>query len=147
MKRNSSSIFIESPGSTTPLPWLGDEPDFAGFTEPTLSVLQRAWADFLASGEELEIIPDLEQVELPPSPDWQAFRLSLLQSQSFRDWSEQLPDTWREDLKLSAIAANPEALQGLYNHCATLNIPGYTSTSEWQQIADENHIPVKFDAP
>lgn len=80
----------------------------------------------------------------PPEPNWQNFRLALLQSATFRDWSERLPATWREDLKLAAIAANAEAVQGTYDHCKTLALPGHTAATGWQQIATENHIPVTF---
>jgi hypothetical protein len=67
MKRNSTSIFVESPNSITALPWVNNAPDFTGFEDPTLSVLVNAWNDFLASGQELEIIPDPEPVV---TPDW-----------------------------------------------------------------------------
>lgn len=80
----------------------------------------------------------------PPEPNWQDFRLKLLQSETFRDWSERLPATWREDLKLAAMAANEEAVQSIYNHCKTLALPGHTAAAGWQQIATANHIPVNF---
>lgn len=61
MQRNSVTLFLESPNTITPVPWVDDAPDFSGFTEPTLSVLQKAWDDFEG---ELEVIPDPE----PPAP-------------------------------------------------------------------------------
>ena len=80
MKRNSTTIFLASSGSTTALPWVNNAPDFSGFQEPTLSILQRSWSDFLESGQELEVIPDPE----PPTPqprsiDMRRLRLALLQ--------------------------------------------------------------------
>ena len=80
MKRNSTTIFLASHGSTTALPWVNNAPDFSGFQEPTLSILQRSWSDFLESGQELEVIPDPE----PPTPqprsvDMRRLRLALLQ--------------------------------------------------------------------
>jgi hypothetical protein len=71
MKRNSATLYLESPGATTPLPWVDGAPDLSGFTEPTLSVLQQSWADFLASGQELEVVPD--PLPPPPEPDWRGF--------------------------------------------------------------------------
>ena len=76
MKHNSITLFLESPGATTPLPWVDSAPDFTGFTEPTLSVLQQSWTDFLASGEELEVIAD--PVPPPPQPDWDGFLADFL---------------------------------------------------------------------
>ncbi|MGB3203267.1 MAG: hypothetical protein WBA99_20340 [Nodosilinea sp.] len=81
----------------------------------------------------------------PPAPDWPGFRLALLRSESFRTWSEGLPATWREDLKLSAIAANAEALQTIYDYCETISEPSPDAAAEWQQIAQENGVPVMFD--
>jgi len=71
MKRNSTTIFLESPGATTSLPWVENAPDFTGFAEPTLSVLQNSWQAFLDSGEELEVISDPEPPS--PAPDWEKF--------------------------------------------------------------------------
>ena len=76
MKRNLTTLFLESPSATTPIPWVNNAPDFTGFTEPTLSVLQKTWTDFLASGEELEVIAD--PVPPPPQPDWDGFLAEFL---------------------------------------------------------------------
>ena len=73
MKRNSTTLFLKSPGATTPLPWVDNAPDFTGFTEPTLSVLQAAWSAFLESGEPLEIVPDPVISEPVPEPLWEDF--------------------------------------------------------------------------
>ena len=72
MKRNSTTLYLQSPGATTPISWVNNAPDFSAFTEPTLSVLQKAWQDFLDSGEELEVIPDPEPVPEPVVPNWDA---------------------------------------------------------------------------
>ena len=84
MNRNSTTLFLVSPNATTPIPWVEDAPDFSGFTEPTLSVLQKAWQDFLDSGEELEIIPDPEPVVSAPAPQWENFNLALLMDSDFQ---------------------------------------------------------------
>lgn len=73
MKRNTTTIYLESTNAITPLLWLNNAPDFTGFEEPTLSVLQKAWKDFLESGKELEVIPDPEYVTAPAVPDWAGF--------------------------------------------------------------------------
>jgi hypothetical protein len=76
MKRNNYFIYIETPSgnidfpSITPLPWDGSEPDFTGIDEPTLSVLQKAWNDFLVSGDELEVIEDTPIFATTEYPDW-----------------------------------------------------------------------------
>lgn len=88
--------------------------------------------------------PEPEPPPVLPSPNWQNFRLALLQSTTFRDWSERLPATWREDLKLAAMAANTEALQGIYDFLAHQHTPEYEAAVEWQAIADLNHISITF---
>ncbi|QBQ73484.1 hypothetical protein kac65v162_gp040 [Nodularia phage vB_NspS-kac65v162] len=77
MKRNSKTLFLKSLSTTTPIPWINDAPDFSRFTEPTLSVLQKSWNDFVLSGEELEIIPDPEPAPEPLTPNWQLFGAML----------------------------------------------------------------------
>lgn len=104
----------------------------------TRAALQAAYD----AGNWEDYIPPEQAPEIPP--DWQGFRLALLQSQTFRAWSEALPATWREDLKLAAIAANPEAVQATYDYCKTLNLPGHTAATEWQALAAAHSIPVTF---
>ncbi|WP_411840608.1 hypothetical protein [Nodosilinea sp. PGN35] len=66
-------------------------------------------------------------------------------SASFRAWAVTLPDDWREDLKLAAIASNATALQGIYDHLVAYYPPPPPAAAEWQQIATANHILVVFD--
>lgn len=80
----------------------------------------------------------------PLEPDWKTFRLALLKSKSFRLWSELLPNSWREDLKMAAMVGNAEALQDIYNYCKTLSPPLPAAVAEWQKLATQNHIPVTF---
>lgn len=94
---------------------------------------------------ELHPEPQLEpEPEPPPLINWQGFRLALLASASFRAWSEDLPATWREDLKLAAIENNTTAVQSIYNLLAQQFPPDFTQAEGWQAIADENHIPLVF---
>lgn len=67
MKRNSTTLFLESLNATTQLPWVADAPDFTGITEPTLSVLRAAWE---AGKDNIEIIPDPEPIPEIKNPDW-----------------------------------------------------------------------------
>jgi len=69
MKRTSNTLFLESHGSVTPLPWVNNQPVFDGFAEPTLSVLRLTWQEFLTSGKQLEIIPDPAPITNPPGWD------------------------------------------------------------------------------
>lgn len=77
MKRNSSTLFLDSPGAITPIPWIDGSPDFSAFSEPTLSVLITSWKEFLISGEELEIILDSEPTEIKEA-DWNGLQNRLL---------------------------------------------------------------------
>lgn len=88
MKRNSTTLFLTSPGATTPVPWVNNAPDFNGFTEPTLSVLQNSWQEFLNSGQELEVVPDPEPVPEPTTPDWDSFNAYMLSDAMFKSYRD-----------------------------------------------------------
>lgn len=108
MKRNSTTLFLESPGATTPVPWVNNAPDFSFFTEPTLSVLQNSWQAFLDSGEQLEVIPDPEPP--PPDPDWMGFKTDYKSSPTIRAWFAGLDPMDREDLAAMVAA---QSINGL----------------------------------
>jgi len=88
MNRNSTTLFLTSPGATTPIPWVNNAPDFSAFTNPTLSVLQQSWQAFLDSGAELEVIPDPEPVVEPPTPDWDSFNAYMLSDSMFKGYRD-----------------------------------------------------------
>lgn len=88
MKRNSTTLFLTSPGATTPIPWVNNAPDFSAFTNPTLSVLQQSWQTFLDSGKVLEIIPDPEPVVESPVPDWDSFNAYMLSDPTFKGYRD-----------------------------------------------------------
>lgn len=90
MIRNSTTLFLTSPGATTPIPWVeqAQAPDFSAFTNPTLSVLQQSWQDFVDSGEELEVIPDPVPVVEPPTPDWDSFNAYMLSDAMFKGYRD-----------------------------------------------------------
>lgn len=88
MKRNSTTLFLETPGSITLIPWVNGAPDFSIYSEPTLSIFRSVWQAFLNSGEELEIIPDPEPfVELPPA-QWTAFNFALFTDADFVNYGK-----------------------------------------------------------
>jgi len=75
VKRDSSTIFIESQNATTPLPWFSNAPDFSAISEPTLSVLKAAWE---RDKSNIQVIAD--PVITPPviTPSWQSLQDALL---------------------------------------------------------------------
>ena len=88
MKRNSITLFLQSPGAITPVPWVDNAPDFSQFSEPTLSVLVKAWDDFVASGELLEVIPDPVEVVEPSQPNWDGFNGYMLIDSLFKSYRD-----------------------------------------------------------
>ena len=96
MKRNSTTLYLVSPGATTPIPWANNAPDFSAFTNPTLAVLQQSWQAFLDSGEELEVIPDPEPVVEPPVPDWDSFNAYMLSDSMFKSYRDTVRTADRE---------------------------------------------------
>ena len=76
MKRSETTIYLECNDTISILPWINDEPNFSGVTEPTLSVLQKVWQDFIESDEEIEIIPNPEPIA-DPVPSWVGFNLAI----------------------------------------------------------------------
>ena len=75
MKRNSTTIFIESENSTTPVLWDG-VPIWNNFTEPTLSVLKAAYE---RDKNNIVIVPDpVPQIQIREI-DARRLRLALFQ--------------------------------------------------------------------
>jgi hypothetical protein len=73
MKRDSTTIWIESQNALTALPWVNNAPDFTGITDPTLSVLKSAYE---ADKGNILIIPDV--IPAPATaPDWEGFKNHL----------------------------------------------------------------------
>lgn len=73
MKRNSTTIFIESPSGDlanpciTPVPWAGNAPNWDGITEPTLSVLKAVWE---RDKNSIVVIPDPVPQPIVAAADW-----------------------------------------------------------------------------
>ena len=142
MKRNSTTIFLESPGATTPLPWVDSAPDFSGFTEPTLSVLQKSWTDFLASGEELEVIADPELTPSTPEPDWISFNTAMLSDPNWQAWT--LPADLRSAMIAASINSNLVSLENAYAIAKAAVPPSAEAITGWQGLADTYNIPIVF---
>ena len=140
MKRNSTTIFLESPGATTPVPWVDGAPDLSGFTEPTLSVLQQSWADFLASGQELEVIPDPPPP--PPEHDWTAFNTAMLSDSNWQAWA--LPADLRNAMIAASINSNLTSLENAYAIAKAAVPPSAEAITGWQTLADTYNIPIVF---
>ena len=131
MKRNSTILYLTSPGATTPLPWVNNAPDFSGFTDPTLSVLQQSWADFLASGQELEVIPDPPPP--PPEPDWTAFNTAMLSDSNWQAWA--LPADLRNAMIAASINSNLVSLENAYAIAKAAVPPSAEAITGWQGLA------------
>jgi hypothetical protein len=140
MQRNSTTLFLESPGATTPVPWVDGAPDLSGFTEPTLSVLQQSWADFLASGQELEVIPDPPPP--PPEHDWTAFNTAMLSDSNWQAWA--LPADLRNAMIAASINSNLTSLENAYAIAKAAVPPSAEAITGWQGLADTYNIPIVF---
>lgn len=149
MKRNSTTLYLQSPGATTPIPWVeaSASPDFSAFTEPTLSVLQTAWQDFLDSGEDLEIIPDPEPVEefiYNPSQ----FLQQMFANAAFAAWMENFTPFQQTGFANTATNAkidnNWTVMQSVYDQFKAGVVPSQAAIDEWQGYADANKIPFTF---
>jgi hypothetical protein len=140
MQRNSTTLYLESPGATTPLPWVDGAPDLSGFTEPTLSVLQQSWADFLASGQELEVIPDPPPP--PPEHDWTAFNTAMLSDSNWQAWA--LPADLRNAMIAASINSNLTSLENAYAIAKAAVPPSAEAITGWQRLADTYNIPIVF---
>jgi len=151
---------LVAPGATTLVPWVYNAPDFtafteptlpvevdgapdfSGFTEPTLSVLQQSWADFLASGQELEVIPDPELTPSTPEHDWTAFNTAMLSDSNWQAWA--LPADLRNAMIAASINSNLTSLENAYAIAKAAVPPSAEAITGWQRLADTYNIPIVF---
>ena len=145
MKRNSTTLFLESPGAVTPVPWVDGALDFSGFTEPTLGVLQKTWVAFLEAEQELEIIPD--PFPPPPEPDWTAFNTAMLSDADWSPWITQNSLLMAATTSASMNRNAPELQTTIETAIAVLSQPDPVAAQRWQYIADANFIPIQFGEP
>lgn len=150
MKRNSNTLFLQSPNATTPVALVDNQPDFSSFTEPTLGVLQRAWQDFLNSGEQLEVIPDPEPIPEPLTANWDTFNTQMMSDVRFNQ-------VYAQCLSIAPIVVNalPTALDQVTSKGTSLftliwgqlcSIGGATTDDKqvWGEFAIENNLPQEF---
>jgi len=150
MKRSTHTLFLESPNATTPVAWVDNAPDFSTFTEPTLSVLQKAWQDFIDSGEELEIIPDPEPIPELPVANWDMFNLQMMSDARFNQ-------VYNQCLSVAPIvcSALPTSLDQVTTKGLSLftliwtqlcSIGGATAEDKqvWGTYAEYNNLPLDF---
>lgn len=83
MKRNSTTLFLECPNTILPVPWTGIENVIANiestYQSPTREVAVASWQAFVASGDELEIIPEPVPTPVIRTIDMRRLKLALLQ--------------------------------------------------------------------
>lgn len=152
MQRNSTTLFLQSPNATTPVAWVNNQPDFSTFTEPTLSVLQKAWQDFLDSGEELEVVPVPDSIPEQPVANWDMFNLQMMSDPRFNQ-------VYSQCLSIAPIVANalPVALdqvtsKGLslftliWNQLCSIGDATQEDRNNWGLLAENNNLPSDFIA-
>lgn len=150
MKRNSTTLFLQSPGAITPLPLIDNAPGFSGFTEPTLSVLQKAWQDFLDSVEELEIIPDPMPEVAPPAPDWDGFNAAMLANTEFNQITGvvlNLAPTVALGIPaaLAQVSTNGvTAFALVFNAFCQIGNVSSEQKETWATIAESFNLPIEF---
>jgi len=151
MKRNSTTLFLTSPGATTPIPWINNAPDFSAFTEPTLSVLLKAWQDFITSGGELEIIPDPVPVVEQPVPNWDGFNAVLIQDPAYHEAVGKVRASPRPGLDTPVVVALSQVSTNGVASFALAFPPfcyfGEVSTEQrntWADLAQSFNLPGDF---
>lgn len=150
MQRNLTTLFLQSTGAVTPLHWVNNAPDFTGFTEPTLSVLQQAWQDFLDSGEELEIIPDPIPEITTPAPDWDGFNAAMLSNTEFNQITGvvlSLAPTVALGIPaaLAQVSTNGVTAFGLvFNAFCQIGDVSSEQRGIWANIAESFNLPIEF---
>lgn len=152
MNRNSTTLFLQSPGATTPVPWIDNAPDLSGFTEPTLSVLQTSWQAFLDSGTELEIVSDPEPIVEVPAPDWDGFNAAMLANPEFNQFTGivlQLAPVVALGIPaaLAQVSSNGVNAFGLV-YSAFCQIGGVQQSQKdyWADLAESFNLPTDFVA-
>jgi hypothetical protein len=152
MKRNSTTLFLTSPGATTPIPWVNNAPDFSAFTEPTLSVLQQSWQDFVDSGVELEVIPDPAPFVEPPAPNWKDFNFTLFTDTNFVSYGLAaqstnpylVPAIVERYGQIAKIGLIESGFADYWNaFCASLGVT-VEHRDDWSELAEGFNLPADF---
>ena len=83
----------------------------------------------------------------PPAPDWLSFNLAMIPpstESSFEVWLGQFKEPYRAALAVASSEGNTERVQGQYEILKDLASPTAEQITEWQGIADANHVPLRF---
>lgn len=150
MQRNSTTLFLQSTGAVTPLHWVNNAPDFTGFTESTLSVLQQAWQDFLDSGEELEVIPDPVPEIIPPAPNWDGFNAAMLANTEFNQITGVVLGivptvALGMPAALAQVSTNGvTAFALVFNAFCQIGNVSISQREDWANIAEGFNLPIEF---
>ena len=150
MKRNSTTLFLESPCATTLINWVDNAPDFSNFTEPTLSVLQTAWQEFVDSGEELEIIPDPIPEITTPASDWDGFNAAMLADTKFNQITGVVLGIVPTvalgiPAALAQVSTNGiTAFALVFDTFCQIGNVSYEHRETWANIAEGFNLPIEF---
>lgn len=150
MKRNTTTLFLTSPGATTPIPWVNNAPDFTGITEPTLSVLTNAWNDFVINDGVLEIIPDPAPVVEPVVPNWAGFNAVISFDVNMINYEAVANQAHPSIVSKKDLAYSFVDTKGLDNFAAIFpmfcQIAGVTPEhrEQWAALAQEHNLPIEF---
>lgn len=79
MKRNSRHLLITIQGINFSVPWVSDAPVFSGMPTHLIQIAENNWQDFVASGDELEVIADPVPTPVIRIIDMRRLKLALLQ--------------------------------------------------------------------
>ena len=150
MKRNSTTLFLESPCAVTPVHWVSNSPDFSAFTDPTLSVLQQSWQNFLDSGEVLEIIPDPDPAPEPVMPDWDGFNFALFFNVDFSTYALAINNQSPLAIPVLITQYNKVAKYGTSQFkpyfdlfCQVTQVTN-EHRNQWGEIAESFNLPTEF---
>jgi len=150
MRHDSTTLFLESPGAITPIPLVNGEPDFTDFTEPSLSVLQTAWQDFLDSGKPLVVIPDPELIPEPVMPEWDGFNFALFSNVDFLTYALAINNQNPLAIPVLITQYNKVAEYGTNQFkpyfdlfCQVTQVTN-EHRNQWGEIAESFNLPTEF---
>ena len=111
---------------------------------PSLAAFQ-SWEVDLAALEYRQIWTDPEPPL--PNPDWLSFNMAMIPptaESTFEVWLGQFKEPYRVALVAASSQGDTERVQGQYEILKDLASPTAEQITEWQGIADANHVPLRF---
>lgn len=152
MKRNSTTLFLESQNATTLVPWNDGTPDFSAFEEPTLSVLRDSWTNFINDGGIAEYAEELEPTEVIElvAPNYPAFNVYMLTNSANIAYEVSLNSINPKLSQAVTLAYNNIVDRGLEDFaqifpifCSTANV-SQSHREEWALAAVSYNLPQQF---